>query len=196
MTASQNEKPGWLGDLPGFSLKGSPIQDRLRCAQARLDGPPPRGGGRRSRVDGVSIHRAGSYQSVTEHRKEFVTRSLMGWPRKTSNWPTWGGSILMVDAFNAENGATRFVPGSQLLSSEPGEEMSDPQDVMRNKSLHVVRPDRSSSSMHRCGTATVRTAQPHRAARYKLTSSRAMLNRRPTTTRGACVQRLCAVSVI
>jgi hypothetical protein len=29
MTASQNEKPGWSGDLPGFSLKGSPIEDRL-----------------------------------------------------------------------------------------------------------------------------------------------------------------------
>ena len=39
-------------------------------------------------------------------------------------WPLVG-FIVMVDEFHAENGATRFVPGSHLLSHEPGEPMKD-----------------------------------------------------------------------
>jgi len=40
-------------------------------------------------------------------------------------WPLVG-CILMVDAFNEENGATRFVPGTHLQHEEPSEVMSDP----------------------------------------------------------------------
>lgn len=46
---------------------------------------------------------------------------------RANGWPLVG-CILMVDAFDAENGATRFVPGSHLQSREPIELMSNPQD--------------------------------------------------------------------
>jgi ectoine hydroxylase-related dioxygenase (phytanoyl-CoA dioxygenase family) len=42
-------------------------------------------------------------------------------------WPLVG-CIFMVDSFTAENGATRFVPGSHLQSREPGEVMNNPED--------------------------------------------------------------------
>jgi hypothetical protein len=44
-----------------------------------------------------------------------------------NGWPLVG-CILMVDAFDAENGATRFVPGSHLQPRDPSEVTSDPQD--------------------------------------------------------------------
>jgi hypothetical protein len=47
--------------------------------------------------------------------------------RRANGWPLVG-CILMVDAFDAENGATRFVPGSHLQSREPSEVMNNPQD--------------------------------------------------------------------
>lgn len=47
---------------------------------------------------------------------------------RANGWPLVG-CILMVDAFDAENGATRFVPGSHLQSREPGEAMNNPQDL-------------------------------------------------------------------
>jgi len=46
---------------------------------------------------------------------------------RADGWPLVG-CILMVDAFTAENGATRFVPGSHLLPREPSEVMDNPQD--------------------------------------------------------------------
>lgn len=39
-------------------------------------------------------------------------------------WPIVG-SIMMVDAFDAENGATRFVPGSHLKLCDPSEVMTN-----------------------------------------------------------------------
>jgi ectoine hydroxylase-related dioxygenase (phytanoyl-CoA dioxygenase family) len=47
---------------------------------------------------------------------------------RADGWPLVG-CILMVDAFGAENGATRFVRGSHLESREPGEVMNNPQDA-------------------------------------------------------------------
>ena len=47
---------------------------------------------------------------------------------RANGWPLVG-CIVMVDAFDTENGATRFVPGSHLQPREPAEVMSNPQDV-------------------------------------------------------------------
>ena len=49
-------------------------------------------------------------------------------------WPIVG-FIMMVDAFDAENGATRFVPGSHLKLRDPGEFMSNRTDVHEDQVL-------------------------------------------------------------
>jgi hypothetical protein len=49
-------------------------------------------------------------------------------------WPLVGG-ILMIDAFTADNGATRFVPGSHLWSSGPNESMPNPKDLHERQVL-------------------------------------------------------------
>jgi hypothetical protein len=48
--------------------------------------------------------------------------------RGNNGWPLVG-CILMVDDFDTENGATRFVPGSHLEFQEPSEAMSNPQEL-------------------------------------------------------------------
>jgi ectoine hydroxylase-related dioxygenase (phytanoyl-CoA dioxygenase family) len=112
---------------------------------------------------------------------------------RANGWPLVG-CILMVDPFDAENGATRFVPGSHLQPSGPGEVMSNPQDAHEDE-VFACGPAGSiiifdASVWH--GHGANRSAAP----RYKLTSSRETLERRPTTTPGACVPRLCNGSVI
>ena len=53
---------------------------------------------------------------------------------RANGWPLVG-CIFMVDAFDAENGATRFVPGSHLQSREPSEVMNNPQDAHNEQVL-------------------------------------------------------------
>ncbi len=53
---------------------------------------------------------------------------------QADGWPLVG-CILMVDAFNTENGATRFVPGTHLQPREPGELMKNPQDAHNEQVL-------------------------------------------------------------
>ena len=44
--------------------------------------------------------------------------------RDADGWPMIG-FIIMVDEFRSDNGATRFVPGSHMISHAPGESMTD-----------------------------------------------------------------------
>ena len=47
--------------------------------------------------------------------------------QRVDGWPIVG-FIMMVDAFDVENGATRFVPGSHLQPHEPPDLMENPTD--------------------------------------------------------------------
>ena len=49
-------------------------------------------------------------------------------------WPIVG-FIMMIDAFDAENGATRFVPGSHLQPCEPTELLENPHDTHEAQTL-------------------------------------------------------------
>jgi Phytanoyl-CoA dioxygenase (PhyH) len=53
---------------------------------------------------------------------------------KADGWPIVG-FIMMVDAFDAENGATRFVPGSHLKLRDPSEVLSNPTNAHEEEVL-------------------------------------------------------------
>jgi hypothetical protein len=84
--------------------------------------------------------------------------------RCDSAWPLVG-CILMVDAFDAENGATRFVPASHLQPLEPGQVMGNPQDTHKQE-VFVCGPAGSviifnASAWH--GHGANRTGRPRRS---------------------------------
>jgi hypothetical protein len=58
---------------------------------------------------------------------------------RADGWPIVG-FILMVDAFDADNGATRFVPGSHVQSREPGELVKDLTDPHEDQILACGPP--------------------------------------------------------
>jgi ectoine hydroxylase-related dioxygenase (phytanoyl-CoA dioxygenase family) len=83
---------------------------------------------------------------------------------RANGWPLVG-CIFMVDAFDAENGATRFVPGSHLQSQEPGEVMNNPQDAHEKQVLACGTAGSiiifNASAWH--GHSTNRSGRPRRS---------------------------------
>lgn len=53
---------------------------------------------------------------------------------QADGWPIVG-FIMMVDAFDAENGATRFVPGSHLQPRDPSQAIADRNNVHEQQAL-------------------------------------------------------------
>jgi hypothetical protein len=60
-------------------------------------------------------------------------------PRRSEDAPLLG-FILMVDPFREENGATRFVPGSQHWPNLPSQEMSDTRTAFPGEVLSCGQP--------------------------------------------------------
>ena len=97
----------------GPEFDGIYIYPPLLAACCQIIGAPFKLSGMRARTINPGAPTEGLHVDV-KHRAN-------GWPLV--------GCIFMVDAFNEENGATRFVPGSHLQSREPGEVMNNPQDA-------------------------------------------------------------------
>lgn len=96
----------------GSEFDGIYVYPPLLSACCQIIGGPFKLSGMRART----LH-AGA---PTEGLHVDVKHQADGWPLV--------GCILMVDAFTAENGATRFVPGTHLESRDPGEVMNNPKD--------------------------------------------------------------------
>ncbi len=97
----------------GSEFDGIYIYQPLLAACCEIIGAPFKLSGMRARTLNPGAPAEGLHVDV-KHRAN-------GWPLV--------GCIFMVDAFDAENGATRFVPGSHLHSQEPSEVMNNPQDA-------------------------------------------------------------------
>lgn len=83
---------------------------------------------------------------------------------QADGWPAVG-CIVMVDAFEVENGATRFVPESHLQTREPQEVMSNPLDEHEQQVFACGPPGSliifNASVWHSHGAN--RTAKPRRS---------------------------------
>ena len=105
-------------------------------------------------------------------------------PRTSDAWPMVG-LILMIDDFRVDNGATRFVPGSQRWTAAPADVVADCRAPYPGEVWRVGPPDPSSCSTPRRGTGTPRTRRTRRVGLSRRRSSRAKASRR-RTSRGAC----------
>ncbi len=103
----------------GSEFDGIYIYQPLLAACCQIIGAPFKLSGMRARTLNPGAPAEGLHVDV-KHRAN-------GWPLV--------GCIFMVDAFDATNGATRFVPGSHLQSREPGEVMNNPQDAHNEQVL-------------------------------------------------------------
>jgi hypothetical protein len=97
----------------GPEFDGIYIYPPLLAACTQIIGGPFKLSGMRART----LHPG----ALTEALHVDVKHGADGWPLV--------GCILMVDAFDAENGATRFVPRSHLQSREPSELLNNPLDI-------------------------------------------------------------------
>jgi ectoine hydroxylase-related dioxygenase (phytanoyl-CoA dioxygenase family) len=97
----------------GSEFDGIYIHPPLLAACRQIVGGPFKLSGMRARTLNPG--------ALTERLHVDVKHRADGWPLV--------GCILMVDAFDAENGATRFVPGSHRSAQEPSDVMSNPQDA-------------------------------------------------------------------
>jgi len=107
--------------------------------------------------------------------------------RNSAGWPLVG-FILMLDQFRADNGATRFVPGSHRWASAPEDEGVDVRADRADQVLACGQRGHCWSSTARPGTATreqvgcattIAAGRVHPARRA---------GRRPTS-QGACPRR-------
>jgi hypothetical protein len=165
----------------GSESDGIYIYQPLLAACCQIIGAPFKLSGMRARTLNPGAPAEGLHVDV-KHRAN-------GWPLV--------GCIFMVDAFDAENGATRFVPGSHLQSREPGEVMNNSTRRPRQGGPRVWS-SRINHHLQRVGMALamVQTGRAGHGVRYKLILSHEKLKHRRPTIPGACVRRLCSVSVI
>jgi Phytanoyl-CoA dioxygenase (PhyH) len=75
-----------------------------------------------------------SFHARTVHARAAAQGMHVDVRRHSRDWPLVG-FILMVDAFRPDNGATRFLPGSQRWDSAPEDSLADVNDVHPDEEL-------------------------------------------------------------
>ena len=128
-----------------------------------------------------------SLQARNLHARSDAQELHVDVARDSAGWPL-GGFILMLDQFRADNGATRFVPGSHRWASAPEDEAVDVRADRADQVLACGQRGHCWSSTARPGTATRRTGRMRHDDRCRARSSRTTGGRRPTS-QGACPRR-------
>lgn len=79
-------------------------------------------------------HKLSSFQARTLHPHTPAGELHVDVRRGSADWPLLG-FILMIDDFRADNGATRFVPGSHEWAATPSDELADATAVYEGEEL-------------------------------------------------------------